>query len=204
MLNFLRGLPEVGKCAISKEFLQDVRWWRLFLIDYNGVSMIKLQDWSQPDEVFQSDACLSGCGAMAENGCFHVEYPSFIVQQKLHINSLELLAIIASIKIWSHSWRGKCIVVNCDNKVAVEVINAGRTKNRFLQACLREIVWWAARNEFELKACHIAGISNRAADSLSRWHLHPKYSHLFKQEFGHLQLEEIEVEPSAFAFSHDW
>jgi hypothetical protein len=181
-----------------------VYWWKLFLAHYNGVSVMMLDEWSCPDEIFQSDSCLSGCGGLSCQGFFHTQFPQFILQQNLHINALELLAIIVCIKVWSHHWSGKRILVNCDNLVAVEVINAGRTRNRFLQACLREIVWWAAKHEFELRARHIAGNCNRAADALSRWHLHQKFQDQFNFDFKGSGLIEVNILPDVFTFTHSW
>ena len=48
--------------------------------------------------------------------------------------------------------------------MSVFVINQGRTKSRFLKACLREICFLCAVNECELKAVHIEGKENRLPD----------------------------------------
>jgi hypothetical protein len=43
--------------TIATEVKNYLHWWQLFLLQYNGVSMISLDDWSAPDEIFSSDAC---------------------------------------------------------------------------------------------------------------------------------------------------
>ncbi|CAG2202644.1 unnamed protein product [Mytilus edulis] len=107
---------------------------------------------------------------------FHVEFPDAIVNEQLHINALEMLTVVVCLKLWGTKLRGKRIIIKCDNQVTVTVINTGRSRNQFLQSCLREICFVAAINEFELRAVHIAGVDNRLADMLSRWHLHNEFS----------------------------
>lgn len=43
--------------TIPTEVAKYLHWWQLFLLQYNGVSMISLDNWSAPDEIFSSDAC---------------------------------------------------------------------------------------------------------------------------------------------------
>ena len=115
------------------------------------------------------DACLIGCGGLMNGRFFHVSFPYFILNQNLHINLCEMLAIVVALKLWGKYFVGKRIVINCDNLVSVRVLNTGATRNTFLQSFLREICFIAAMDQFELKALHIDGCSNRIPDLLSRW-----------------------------------
>ena len=58
-----------------------------------------------------------------------------------HINDLELLALIVSIKKWDKGVKDCNILAYCDNQVTVEVINKEAAKNRLTQACMREICY---------------------------------------------------------------
>ncbi len=78
-----------------------------------------------------------------------------------------MLTIMVATKVWGPHWKGKRVIVNCDNEASVTVINTGRSKDLFLQACLRELVLIADRHNFEIRAIHISGISNRIPDELS-------------------------------------
>jgi hypothetical protein len=42
--------------TIPTEVAKYLHWWQFFLLQYNGVSMISLDNWSAPDEIFSSDA----------------------------------------------------------------------------------------------------------------------------------------------------
>ena len=67
------------------------------------------ENWSSPDEVLSSDASLYGFGAISSNQFFHALFPSFIKENQLHINCLELLAIIIATNIGDHKLKGKNI-----------------------------------------------------------------------------------------------
>jgi hypothetical protein len=155
--------------------------------------MMMKEEWSKPDGIFTSDACLSGCGGMFKEQFFHVEFPHSILDEHLHINALEMLAVIACLKMWSTKFKGKRILIKCDNQVTVYVINTGKSRNFCLQCCLREICFLAAVHEFEIRAVHIAGIDNCLADMLSRWHLDIIYAKNFFESTNNMHLEEITI-----------
>jgi hypothetical protein len=64
-----------------------------------GFRLCPLRIWSSPDEVLSSDACLDGFGAISSNQFVHALFPSFIKENQLHINCLELLVIVIATKI---------------------------------------------------------------------------------------------------------
>ncbi len=82
MLVFLRSIskPNVIKSrnCIPERLMKDVNCWRVFLIKYNGVSMMSSEEWSSPDEVFCTDACLVGTGGWCKRQYFFTEFPDFI------------------------------------------------------------------------------------------------------------------------------
>ncbi len=205
MLNFLRGLSASGKHAIPPDFTLDVKWWNVFLESYNGISMLPTADWSHPDQVFACDACLSGCGAWTEElEYFHSEFPQFIQDLKLHINALELLTIVVSCKVWGRRWSGLKIKIFCDNDATVSVIASGRSRDPFMQSCLRELVFIASQHEFEIRAVHLPGEDNRLPDLLSRWCLGDRYAKEFHARTDGLRKKEIFVFQGLFQFAHDW
>ena len=136
--------------------------------------MINTSQWSSPGEVFTTDACLTGCGGISATEYFHVHFPDFILSKDLEINSLELLTIVISLKLWGHHWSGLSLTVKCDNEVAVTVLNTGRCRNPFINACLRELCFLSATFQFEVRAVHLPGSQNDDADLLSRWDTSPE------------------------------
>lgn len=186
---------------LTAEFRKDLVWWRRFLREYNGVSMINTAQWTSPDEVFSTDACLAGCGGVCDGQYFHAVFPPFISEQTLDISSLELLTIVVALKLWGARWAGLRITVRCDNEAAVTVVNTGRCRNPFMNSCLREICYFAAIYEFEIRAVHVPGVSNHLADLLSRWDscsLSAKEQFLQRAQRVHCQ--EVPVPDALFRF----
>ncbi|MEW8547203.1 MAG: reverse transcriptase domain-containing protein, partial [Candidatus Thiodiazotropha sp.] len=205
LLNWLRRIQNKSNAQpIPLEAKKDLEWWSHFLPIYNGISMMDVEDWSSPDEVLSCDACLTGCGAWFEGNFFHCEFPSFIMNQNLHINALELLTIVVAVKIWGSALKGKKVVVNCDNSTSCRVLNTGFSRDCFLQSCLREICYFAAINEFQIKASLLSSSENRLADNLSRWTIKSRYSELFHEFVAGMTVTEHIVHESFFNFYHDW
>lgn len=125
-------------------------------------------------------------------------FPAQIVAQLLDINSLELLTIVVALKLWGSQLSGRRLTVRCDNEVAVTVLNSGRCKHPFLNACLREICFMSATHEFELRAVHLPGVKNHEADLLSRWARDSIPKERFLQRAARDALIDVPVPPEYF------
>jgi len=171
MLEVLRGLKQQGhRVRLSVDFKRDVRWWSCFMSRFNGVSMMLEEQWSEPDSVISTDACLTGGGGWMLGRYFSSVFPKDVLKLDLHINALELLTLLVSLKLWCPSLAGKRIQVFCDNEATVTVINSGKCRDRYMLCLLREIVFLCSVNNCWIRAVHIAGVENRLADRLSRSH----------------------------------
>ena len=105
----------------------------MFLPGYNGISMMAVEEWYKPDEIFATDACLDGCGAFFQRRFFQSRFPVFIRERQLHINALAMLALVVSLKVWSPWLKGKRIVVYCDNQATVNILNKGSSRDLFIR-----------------------------------------------------------------------
>lgn len=38
--------------------------------------MMITEEWTQPDAIFSSDSCLTGCGGFWQGSYFHVQFPN--------------------------------------------------------------------------------------------------------------------------------
>ena len=209
LLTWLRSLSDDnGLHVIPMYVKKDLLWWCKFLKTFNGVSMMSMEDWSRPDEILESDATLSGCGGWFPESreFFHVEFPSFLLELNLHINQCELLAVMICVKLWRSHFVNKKILLKCDNQTTVSVLNSGSSRDSFLQKCLREILYFAARFNFEVRAVYFPEIKNRTADLLSRWHMDVS----FKNKFYDLSVVRSDITYEKFVyvglfeFTHDW
>ena len=77
LLALLRQIPNNGFVSIPEETRADLRWWRCFMEKYNGISMMPDSPWSEPDQVFATDACLEGCGGWCSGNFFHGATPAY-------------------------------------------------------------------------------------------------------------------------------
>ena len=113
IFRFTRGMPAVGRVLVTNDIRKDVYWWKTFLRQFNGVSMMAVEEWSDPDCVFSTDACLSGLGGWfpGYGSFFHKELPPRFKEQNHHISELELLTIAVALKVWGRYWAGQRIIV---------------------------------------------------------------------------------------------
>ena len=161
---------KVNAMPVTDEMRSDIEWWLFFLSYYNGISVIPPDVLISNPELFATDACLSGCGAVCFGEYFHRKFPAFILAQDLHINELELLTIIRAIKLWSRKLEGLKVELLSDNATCVSVINSQYSTNAFMQRCLRELWLFLALRNIQLVVRAVHGCDNWLADSLSRFH----------------------------------
>ena len=203
LLDALRSMKYQKSITLSASFKKDLRWWSMFIRDYNGVSFIPAMGWDEPDVTFATDSCLEGCGGICFKEYFHVAFPKSIKDQQLRIHHLEMLAVLIGVRIWGKYCIGMKVQIFCDNDAVVHVINSSKTKDIFLGSCLRELWLEVARHGFELRAIHLPGVENRVPDWLSRWNLSKKYRDLFHNFIGIEadQYIEIPILEDLFLFS---
>lgn len=205
----MKSMPETGRHHLSRDFKLDIQWWSRFMEQYNGVSMMLLEEWSHPDAVMASDACLIGCGAWfgAHRLYYHTVFPPCIKERfpsKHHISQLELLAVVLTMKVWGHLLAGLRVVIYCDNEGAVAAINHHRAHEDFMQLCSRELNFVCAKFSFQIRAEHIEGVENRIPDFLSRWNIDNCYQNRFLSEIGPTKAIEHMVTQDMFQFAEDW
>ena len=199
ILALLRTLKQNGhRIRLSREFRRDIAWWLRFMRTYNGVSIISSVVWTSPDAVFSTDACLSGCGGLSQSQYFHVQFPTEVRTRFSEIHLLEALAILVALRLWGHPWAGFRIQVFCDNVAVVSALTSGKVKDQSLAAISRDTWYLAASHEFELRAVHLPGEENRAADLLSRWHLDSSFGARFQQLSVFSSLSSVFVPPDFF------
>ena len=203
LLDALRSMKNQKSITLSASFKKDLKWWSMFVRDYNGVSFIPAMGWDEPDVTFATDSCLEGCGGICFKEYFHVAFPKSIKDQRLRIHHLEMLAVLVGVRIWGKYCIGMKVQIFCDNDAVVHVINSSKTKDVFLGSCLRELWLEVARHGFELRAIHLPGVENRVPDWLSRWNLGKKYRDLFHNFIGSEadQYIEIPILEDLFLFS---
>ena len=209
ILSFMNMLPKHGVRRFDADVRKDIDWWLKFMAEYDGVSIIHELEWKPVDLVMSSDACKDGIGGFCAGEYYHCKVPQHILDmQDVHINELECLALLICLKIWGSRCGGLNILMHCDNTSTVEVVNAGKGRNKFTQSCLREIAFLAGKHSFQVKVEYTPGMDNRLADRLSRWHLDPVFAEEFfaevSSQFQPEAIKQVLVSSALIRFDHDW
>ncbi len=94
------------------------------------------------------------------------------------------------------SLQRKDVLVRTDNTATVAYINRqGGLRSRRMSQLARHLLLWSQKHLRSLRAIHIPGVFNRAADELSRaalpgeWRLHPQAVQLIWGRFGAAQVD---------------
>ena len=128
-----------------------------------------------------TDASKKGWGAHLDD--FTTRGTWSVPESHLHINFLELKAVLLALKRFQHLVQGKVVLVATDNTTVVAYINKeGGMSSGSLCALLWRLLCWCNLRQVVLKARHIPGHLNVIADKLSRqgqviqteWSLHPE------------------------------
>ncbi len=137
----------------------------MFMEDWNGISLMPS---ATPKVVpLESDASGSwGCGAHWGPQWFQWKWEGPAVEWQ--IAPKELLPILIAMVIWGRHWAGKRVECQCDNMAVVAVVNSGRAKDKTLMHLLWCMFFVAARFNVQIRASHLPGVQNVAADALSR------------------------------------
>ena len=187
MLDLLRQTHKENIINLTPEFIRDLVWFLKFAPKFNGTSFF---NHAQVYAKIELDASLEGLGAYFNDQIYAI--PLVRGYNHFHIVQLEMLNVLVAIRVWANQWRGKTIVIACDNQAVVLVINTGKTKDVVLSAIARNIAMEVALADINLRLSHILGKNNIVADSLSRYYT----SDLHKNKVKSLLPQAIWVVPA--------
>lgn len=204
LLNQLRSIHETNTFEVSEDVRGDLRWWYKFLPLFNGVTVLRNIDTGVPGVIISSDCNLKACGGYSFPEYFHACFPDFILQQTNHISQRELATVVLCLRLWSNRLAGMKVHFHCDNQASVSCVNSGRTRDPFMQQCLREITYLAATGDFEVRMTFVSTLDNGIPDSLSRWYDGAKYRRKFKQLTSGLKLKQRRINDSHFDWVYNW
>ena len=126
LIQELRGMKRGSYYRVSEEARKDIKWWYLFLPNFEGSSLMWLIDVEKVDAEMSVDACLHGAGGVRKDQCFTVTFPQHISgNKKYSISHYELWAVIVAIRIWWSQLTGKIIRVRTDNEAVAVIVNTG-------------------------------------------------------------------------------
>ena len=149
----------------SVEAKKDVKWWLKTLRLSNGKSPIPPAVWT-PLVSFSTDASLEGFGMVwgrkALAGLFLSD------SDDLDITKKEMLTVMAAVKHWFADLANLKVQIFVDNQACAYLLNYGVTRSPFLASCLREIQFYLAKHNIQIRAQYIPSKQNKLADLCSR------------------------------------
>ena len=161
---------------LNSEFRSDLCWWNSFLTVWNGRSLLRWDnnDWN-PDHLIQTDASGAwGCGSFWNGQWLQWCWPPEWTQHNIMVK--ELVPIVLSCGVWGRQLAGSQVLFECDNSSVVEAVNNHYTKEQTAMHLLRNLWFFVAYFDIDVRCKHIAGVNNSTADHLSRGNLHSFFS----------------------------
>ena len=153
ILNFLRGMPQDGFVEIPQEVREDLEFFRVLMPEFNGISLLD-KSMVPPDEQLEIDSCLEACGGLSGFHYYSRCFPAFVLREKHPIAHLEMLNLVVSLRLWVSRWRGKKLQVFCDNQNTCVALQNGRSRDRFMQSCIRAVFLLSVKNDVEILVSH--------------------------------------------------
>lgn len=142
-------------------------------------------------KVITTDASLTGWGGVFEGRPINGIWSPHL--RRTHINYLELMAVMLTLRHFLPFLRGHHVLVRTDNTSTVAHINRqGGLRSRCLLTLARRLLLWSNTHFLSLRATHVPGVQNPGADLLSRgnllygeWCLNPCVVIQIWNRFGH-------------------
>ena len=170
--SFLRRMIELERVPkrphhfvrLNTSFRADLRWWRVFIDCWNGVSVIPGP--ARDEVVVTSDASGSwGCGAWTQDSWLQYKWPD---NCDFHISFKELFALVLAAAVWGRGWNGSMVQWRCDNQAAVRVLSTRCCCDAPMMHLLRCLFFYEAHHHFSVGGVYVPGKENDLADDLSR------------------------------------
>lgn len=175
----------------DRDCLPTVQWWLSTPGLKEGVTLGPLCS----REMITTDASLEGWGAVWRGNPAQGQWDAS--WKGAHINLLELEAVFRALIYFRPRLREKHVIVRSDSTTVVSYINhQGGLRSTSLYRRARDLLLWAHAQGVSLRALHLPGEDNVAADLLSRggprpgeWRLHPAVVQEIWSRFGVAQVD---------------
>lgn len=162
------------KLRITEAIKKDLCMWSSFLENYNGVSYIPPEIWSDSDilQLFTDSAGSPGlgCGCFFHGDWAFFQWPESWCKKEVlkDITFLEMVPVLLAIMLWGDRLKNSRVLLRIDNEALVVIINKQTTRSKRLMELVRQFVLLAMEFGIIFKAKHITTHCNKIADSVSR------------------------------------
>ena len=169
------------RIKLNQEFQRDIDWWLCYLPTCNGVSLLYKSHWFTSAECHLfTNASEVGFSCYFQGHWCQGKFPGAHFQDRLmSINWRELHTLTMALAIWGNWFKGKRILVHCDNTSIMQIMAKCSSKSKFMMVLVHSLTMFSMQYNFDLCLQHILRVDNGVADALSRfnqdqfWHLAP-------------------------------
>lgn len=167
----------------------DIAAWLVFIESFNGRALLlpTLSETSRSLNMY-TDASNVGIGGCLGSSWYSCDYSAQWL--KYHITVREFFAIIVALEIWGETLSNKRIQFFTDNMAVVHIINSNTSKDPSSMKLMRRFMINVLKYNIVFQATHIPGLSNVAADQLSRLQIDE-----FHKQFPGMDKEGVRVPP---------
>ena len=157
-------LPVVPRWSkLNSNSLTNLRWWHVESRLRTGTPCLP----PKPQVHVWTDASLQGWGATLGDRTFKGKWSG--LERSLHINVLELTAVLRVLALFGQDWTGMAVQFWMDNKTAVAYVSKeGGTRSSSMRKVAVDLFRLAERWQVSLSAAYIPGELNVRADMASR------------------------------------
>ena len=152
-----------AKIALSHNCLKQLTWWKSNMLTDKLKKSLHTR---VPEEKLYCDSCGKSWGAVL-NGKTAQSYFT-VEQQKLCINTKELLAVYYGLQCHLSDLKSKCVLIFSDNFTTVQTIKKKSSRNKLRDKIVGKIYELIFDNNMEILISHIKGTDNFLADVASR------------------------------------
>lgn len=161
-LFLLKNYDYDTKINLPEIILKDLIWWSQNI--YTASCPMRTLSYKK---AIYTDASLTGWGAFCEGRRANGNWKDY--ERNLHINFLELLAVLFGLKSFARDDHDCAILLRIDNTTAISYVNRqGGIQYPHLNEVAREIWQWCENRNIWLFASYINSKDNKEADEESR------------------------------------
>ena len=150
--------------CISDKGKTEVQWWLNNIQIRNGRAIRE----KSPSHYLHCDASMDGWGTFLDNKSQSTQGRWSLQEQEMHINVLEMKAILFGLTSLCKDTNGVHIQVKSDSSTAVSYINNQGGSVLSLLEITKQIWFWCINRNLFISAVHIPGKDNIIPDNLSR------------------------------------
>ena len=172
----------------------DLEMWQKFLMNQSAFCrpFIDFQDsWNAVKLNFYTDSAKSaklGCGGICGRSWFSRQWSTGLIEDlDPSIEYLELYAVTVGVLLWIKRFPNRRVILFCDNKSCVDMINLTSSRCKNCLVLLRIIVLEAMTWNVRIFCRHVKGKNNKLEDFLSRLRID-----LFRKEIKKSKLPKVE------------